>query len=96
MQRSPNESQVEIKTNQWVLLCAHGGYQASVEACFVDLEGLQEIMALCSSSSILIRLLHLGLFSGWLSSRCSPVVVLYSFKVVIFAAMTKLIVPTGN
>ena len=75
VQRSPNEpEETKIKP---VTLCAHGGYKANFEACFVDLGCLEKhnfSTVLLENSrkhgkrdfpSILIRLLHFGSFPDW-------------------------------
>ena len=88
-----------------VTLCAHGGYEASFEACFVDLGCLEKhnfSTVLLENSrkhhSIAVNS-HKALLFGPVSrlavvAHCS--VDCDSFKVVIFAATTKLVVATSN
>ena len=74
IQRS-NESQVG-KSQAGIALCSWWPPSWSwslFRRCRRPWETAGSVMALCGSPSILIRLLHLGLFSGWLWSHCSVV-----------------------
>ena len=93
-----------------VALCARGrargGYKASFEACLVDLGGLEKH----NFSTVLLENSRKCHGMAWFSvnshkasplgpvfwTGCCPPTVLDSFKLVIVAATTKLIVTTGN
>ena len=84
-----------------VMFCAHSDYEASFEACFMDLGCLEKQFfnsavgkqQKASRHIAVNSLCHSGPFPDWLSS---PIAVLNGFKVVIFAATTKLVVTTSN
>jgi len=107
VQRSPNKpKETKIKP---VMLCAHGSYKDSFDACFVDLGCLEKhnfSTALLQNSrnhhsikQFSVNSQKASCFSTWVRFRtgcCRLMAVLNSFKVVIFATTTKLIVTTSN